>query len=216
MEPQETEEKIIGELSKIRKALHHISIVLLLTFLLAVTLFGEKLYQKLEARKRETIQYLPSVEDLQVSDAKNTTYQNGLVSVIINTIDSTATWKFFPSDNGKNVVEVNGMFPSGDIRGLMSLLEDAHVLSPSLDTDGVMWNSDKGEWNIGDIASIAFRIQFIKDYEQEHTTEYNRYKLAYAEIILNPKKGKPIIIPVGDTCFYVMDSYIRKFVWKME
>ena len=126
---EETEER-----NEISRQLHFIGIVLVLIFIV-LAFFGIQkgleLYQSYnESKQLEELSYQEMANrfNQEIEAAKNTTYMDGIVSILINNIDQNATWDYFVSDNGKDVVEVNGKFNKKDnLEETMAMIK----LSPS-------------------------------------------------------------------------------------
>jgi hypothetical protein len=208
------ESSALDELKQIKKSLHHISVIIFLGFLLFIELISHKIYEQVEIKKQEVVESVPSSVDVQITDAKNTTYQNGLISVIVASIDPSATWEFFPSDNGRAVVEVNGKFPTANATEVLEILSDELLLRTDDKLAGKLQNDDTGKWDAKNVGFISFKMQFVKDYEHEHKTAYNRYVLSYSEIVILLNDDTALTLPTSTKMPAVLDDYIRKCIWK--
>ena len=184
------------EMNGIARQLRSIGRVLVLIFIVLAffaVVRGIEIYENYREEKRieelNEFRYV-SEPDAEISDAKNTTYNDGLVSTMISSIDRNASWHYFFSDNGREVVEVNGEFNRSKLGEAISIIED-------------------------NVFSVKFRIQFVKHLDDSLKNNiYDKYYLGYSEIVIVPRNGRNEITEVvGDSILSIMDSYIRKVIW---
>lgn len=215
---EETEER-----NEISRQLHFIGIVLVLIFIV-LAFFGIQkgleLYQSYnESKQLEELSYQEMANrfNQEIEAAKNTTYMDGIVSILINNIDQNATWDYFISDNGKDVVEVNGKFNKNNMEQVLSILTDNIGISPYETGVGTIItttpNGNKS-FDTSKIDSITFRIQFVKHLDDSlKDNVYDKYYQNYAEIVIAPYSGLNITRTASTSIFNIMNSYIRNVLW---
>lgn len=138
--------------------------------------------------------------------AKNTLYDDGIISIMIENIDKNASWNYFVSDTGRSVVEVKGEIPTTEIQSFIDAMDSSRV--SKLFTD---LKNEVAE----DISKLEFHIQFIKQLGMKNDTPYNNYMVGYTEYILTDKKAKQkTITAYSSEIFDVMEAYIAS-KWKL-
>ena len=213
------------EMNGIARQLRSIGRVLVLIFIVLAffaVVRGIEIYEDYREEKRieelNEFRYV-SEPDAEISDAKNTTYNDGLVSTMISSIDRNASWHYFFSDNGREVVEVNGEFNRSKLGEAISIIEDnVFYVDPEYGEFRELTSVDANGDRIFDedmIDSVKFRIQFVKHLDDSlKNNVYDKYYLGYSEIVIVPRNGRNEITEVvGDSILSIMDSYIRKVIW---
>ncbi len=121
--------------------------------------------------------YLSSSKEIEL--AKNTIYEQGIASIILNSIDSNSQWNYFISDTGQKVVEATGSIPSDDI--LDYLNSNKELVDRSFK-----------DYDLEEITELKFRIQFEKNLDDFVTKEspYNNYFIGYTEYTVKDKNSK--------------------------
>lgn len=210
------EKVLLKELKVIRIVLIVMCIIFAVSlFITCTTVWNEK--KRLEDQSRNEAAITKSYEEQQIDDAKNTTYNDGIVSVIINNITSDAKWKHFIGTNGREVVEVNGMVPSSAISAFTDILVSKNFLNEltyrsssdialyTIDEESGYYALDKSK-----IKRMDFMIQFVrnKDSYPDPDNPYNKYYRSYAEIRITPLQGDEIVKTVNSSIFSIFTDYI--------
>lgn len=210
-------------INQINKRLKFIGISLFLIFIILTFFAGiiiTDMYK--EAKRKEEQEKLSSgqwisTQDNEIIDAKNTTYNDGRISIIIKSIDPNATWSYFQSDNGREIVEINGQFPIHEKMDIISILEERYIITPHQNDSSPITTINKNREEVLDankISDISFRIQLVKRLEDSvKDNTFDRYKLGYNEITITSKQSKAITRSNIDI-WGLMDTYIRKVIWK--
>ncbi|MDY0287643.1 MAG: hypothetical protein RBR15_02325 [Sphaerochaeta sp.] len=163
---------------------------------------GYETYASYQEMQRQRIQEasVATISMQEVSLAKNTLHDDGVVSVMIANIDGASLWKYFVSDTGVHVVEVRGTIPANDVSAFVGATLSSRVTGASTDL----------QWYDGDdISKISFRIQFTKQLGVKHGTPYNTYAVGYSEYLVTDTSSKDITINAyGSEIFDVMQAYL--------
>lgn len=211
------EEKVlIKELKVIRIVLIVMCIIFAASLFITYTnVRSEK--KRLEDQSRNEATITKSYEEQQIADAKNTTYNDGIVSVIINNITSDTKWKHFIGTNGREVVEVNGTVPASAVSAFADSLVSKDFLKrwpSSSSSDIALYTIDEesGYYALdkSKIKRMDFRIQFVrnKDSYPDPDNPYNKYYRSYAEIRITPLQGDEIVKTVNSSVFSIFTDYI--------
>ena len=120
--------------------------------------------------------YTPSLAEREIELAKNTLYENGLVSELIANVskENSPKWTFFISNTGKYVVQVEGFVD--DVTRFNSAITSNRA---SLKYTPIY------DYKDGGFQSVIYRVQFVKQLGVENKTKYNTYFLSYSEYSLN-------------------------------
>jgi len=176
-----------------------IGIICLLVITVCLSFDAYTSYQEISKQKfKEGSALSGSFQEIEL--AKNTLYENGVVSIMIDSIDRNANWNYFVSDNGKSVVEVKGVIPTVDIPSFIEATDSSRVYMVSTDL-----KSKVAE----DISELKFRIQFIKQLGIKNDTPYNNYAVGYAEYILTDKESEEANVNAySSEIFDIMEAYV--------
>lgn len=109
-----------------------------------------------------------------IAQAKNTLYEGGIVSILLDSFQKNTEWKFFIANNGKYVVDATGLIPNpftflsaiklSDRIGYYNSISELMDLEPE------------------SVKQMKFRIQFVKRLGDIFDTEYDHYRCSYSEI----------------------------------
>lgn len=136
----------------------------------------------------------------EISLAKNTLYESGIVSTMIKHIDKSSTWEFFESNTGQYVVQVSGTI--ADVDKFIKAMGSSRV-SAYLRSDIRNIKSSKT------MRSIGFRIQFVKELGATHDTPYNNYTLGYSEYAVVDSSGMGTYVGYGDEMLDIFEAYLQ-------
>lgn len=130
---------------------------------------------------------------IEIKDAQNTTYDDSLVSRMIQNTDKNAKWNYFIATAGIEVVEVNGSIPLSrskdkiienlDNECNLSTYSSSSTYAPIVTYSTYAPIVTNSKFDSNKVKEITFRIQFVKniDTEPEQGQVYNRYYRSYAE-----------------------------------
>ena len=109
-----------------------------------------------------------------IAQAKNTLYEGGIVSILLDSFQKNTEWEFFIANNGKYVVDATGLIPNpftflsaiklSDRIGYYNSISELMDLEPE------------------SVKQMKFRIQFVKRLDDIFDTEYDHYRCSYYEI----------------------------------
>lgn len=150
---------------------------------------------------------------IEIKDAQNTTYDDSLVSRMIQNTDKNAKWNYFIATAGIEVVEVNGSIPLSrskdkiienlDNECNLSTYSSSSTYAPIVTYSTYAPIVTNSKFDSNKVKEITFRIQFVKniDTEPEQGQVYNRYYRSYAELCVTPTSGSKITIKAHTTIF---------------
>lgn len=141
---------------------------------------------------------------IEIKDAQNTTYDDSLVSRMIQNTDKNAKWNYFIATAGIEVVEVNGSIPLSRSKDkIIENLDNECNLSTYSSSSTYAPIVTNSKFDSNKVKEITFRIQFVKniDTEPEQGQVYNRYYRSYAELCVTPTSGSKITIKANTTIF---------------
>lgn len=145
-----------------------------LVYPLVTDYLGKKKAERLQAS-------IPTESDKEINYAKNTLYENGVVSILLANMDPASHWTFFLSNTGNYVVEIQGNIPD----------PDKFVKACSSDRVGYL-GSDIKLLTSPFRGKILFRIQFVKDLGNTQESIYGKYSVRYSEYTIYKEDGSTI------------------------
>ena len=109
-----------------------------------------------------------------IAQAKNTLYEGGIVSILLDSFQENTRWNFFIANNGRYVVDATGTVPNPS--EFLSLVQESDRIEN--------YNSYSELMNLEpeNVKQMQFRIQFRKKLGEVYETEFNHYACTYSEI----------------------------------
>lgn len=118
-----------------------------------------------------------------IAQAKNTLYEGGIVSILLDSFQKNTEWKFFIANNGKYVVDATGLIPN-PFTFLSAIKLSDRIGYYNSDRIGYIYNSISELMDLEpeSVKQMKFRIQFVKRLGDIFDTEYDHYRCSYSEI----------------------------------
>jgi hypothetical protein len=146
----------------------------------------------------------PSESDNNITQAKNTLYQNGIVGILIDNFQSNSEWSFFISNTGAYIVDAEGRVPNTS--QFLTITKESERISYS---DRI---SELDDLNAQEVEKIDFRIQFKKRLGVDFSTEYDHYSNSFTELTVTMKDKTVKSIYPGQKFLDYIEAYLQESI----
>lgn len=146
----------------------------------------------------------PSESDNNITQAKNTLYQNGIVGILIDNFQSNSEWSFFISNTGAYIVDAEGRVPNTS--QFLTITKESERISYS---DRI---SELDDLNAQEVEKIDFRIQFKKQLGVDFSTEYDHYSNSFTELTVTMKDKTVKSIYPGQNFLDYIEAYLQESI----
>ena len=146
----------------------------------------------------------PSESDNNITQAKNTLYQNGIVGILIDNFQSNSEWSFFISNTGAYIVDAEGRVPNTS--QFLTITKESERISYS---DRI---SELDDLNAQEVEKIDFRIQFKKRLGVYFSTEYDHYSNSFTELTVTMKDKTVKSIYPGQNFLEYIEAYLQESI----
>lgn len=146
----------------------------------------------------------PSESDNNVTQAKNTLHQNGIVGILIDNFQSNSEWSFFISNTGAYIVDAEGRVPNTS--QFLTITKESERISYS---DRI---SELDDLNAQEVEKIDFRIQFKKQLGVDFSTEYDHYSNSFTELTVTMKDKTVKSIYPGQNFLDYIEAYLQESI----
>jgi hypothetical protein len=146
----------------------------------------------------------PSESDNNVTQAKNTLHQHGIVGILIDNFQSNSEWSFFISNTGVYIVDAEGRVPNTS--QFLTITKESERISYS---DRI---SELDDLNAQEVEKIDFRIQFKKQLGVDFSTEYDHYSNSFTELTVTMKDKTVKSIYPGQNFLDYIEAYLQESI----